>query len=358
MVDPIIRAWRSAHDPSTTCIAVFHHGTCVVVPPGVWAPAGHAAAMLRLHGPVGPEIDTRAFGLERRRDLGGWIVTHGEPEIMTFVEDGAVRRGWFQWRKWHELDVRLHGRIRRGLDARELGLVRLGGRGIDDDDPDALRATAWGALLGRSDSAARSGSHWVRYGLSHDAVETRTTDEAGLSPPPLPREGAPRKILSIMRDLEKAIAEAGSLPGPCEAWIGLVPERLAGRWWRDGDPDRDRELEGDGNDHEARSPLPAEVFSPGGHVSLSGFVSASLDPAPALVAAGHRGALLRVRLSVAMPVVGCDAKPGEKELLLPRNSDFLVRAVVPDARIDDGSGYVWERTVVVLEQVPVCAPST
>ena len=68
-------------------------------------------------------------------------------------------------------------------------------------------------------------------------------------------------------------------------------------------------------------------------------------------AGGPEGALLRIRLACALPMIGEIEKPGEMELIPPRDSCFRVVGVRRGAKVSDWSERVWERTVVLLEQI-------
>ena len=94
-----------------------------------------------------------------------------------------------------------------------------------------------------------------------------------------------------------------------------------------------------------------EFTDVGACLCLTGMVSASLMPEPALFAGGPDGALLRIRLASAAPMVGELEKAGEMELIPPRDSCFRALGVRRGAKVSDWSERVWERTVVLLEQI-------
>jgi hypothetical protein len=136
----------------------------------------------------------------------------------------------------------------------------------------------------------------------------------------------PAAARRMIESMDRAIGMAEDLPEPIEAWVGLeLPPRTSG-------------------------PPPDIVV--GDHVCLVGIVSASLPPAPAIFAAGPSGALLRVRIHAAMPMVGEFEKPGEMELIPPRSSCYQVEAVHCVATVEDWQGRVWNRVVVEAVQVP------
>lgn len=181
---------------------------------------------------------------------------------------------------------------------------------------------AWSILAAEASAFGRT---WGRYGAPSDAVEFRTEAEASLPAPPIPAGDVPDEIRSMIIGMDEAIRAAGMLPEPCSAWIGLELPPEAGGF-----------------------PLPLEV---GRHFCLVGFVSASLLPSPAVFAAGPHGALLHVRLAAALPMTGELQKPGEMELVPPRNSCFRVKAVHRDVVVADEHGRPWERSVVEVVQV-------
>ena len=78
-------------------------------------------------------------------------------------------------------------------------------------------------------------------------------------------------------------------------------------------------------------------------------------PSPAVFAAGPHGALLHVRLLAALPMTGELQKPGEMEVVPPRNSCFRVKAVHRDVVVADEHGRPWERSVVEVVQVAMGA---
>ncbi len=186
---------------------------------------------------------------------------------------------------------------------------------------------AWSVLAAE---ASAFGRNWGRYGAPSDAVEFRTEAEASLPSPALPAGDVPEEIRSMIIGMDEAIRAAGPLPEPCSAWVGLELPPEAGGF-----------------------PFPLEV---GRHFCLVGFVSASLLPSPAVFAAGPHGALLHVRLVAALPMTGELQKPGEMEVVPPRNSCFRVKAVHRDVVVADEHGRAWERTVVEGVQVPMGAP--
>lgn len=187
------------------------------------------------------------------------------------------------------------------------------------DDP------AWPDLLAEAAAAAeQNASGWGRYGIALEDVEFRTEQEASQPAPETP-QGVPPEILETITALKDAVREAGRLPEPIPAWIGLgLPRAALG--------------------------FPFD-FEAGGHVCLTGFVSASLVPSPALFAAGQDGALLHVLVSAALPGVGELAKPGEMELLPPAFTCYRIDAVHEDVVVTDEHGRLWRRSVVQATQV-------
>lgn len=187
------------------------------------------------------------------------------------------------------------------------------------DDP------AWPDLLAEAAAAAeQNASGWGRYGIALEDVEFRTEQEASQPAPETP-QGVPPEILETISALKDAVREAGRLPEPIPAWIGLgLPRAALG--------------------------FPFD-FEAGGHVCLTGFVSASVVPSPALFAAGQDGALLHVLVSAALPGVGELAKPGEMELLPPAFTCYRIDAVHEDVVVTDEHGRLWRRSVVQATQV-------
>lgn len=184
---------------------------------------------------------------------------------------------------------------------------------------------AWPDLLAEASAAEQNGSGWGRYGLSCDDVEFRTEDEASRPHPDLTDEEAPAEIREMVTALKDSIRAAGRLHEPIPAWIGL------------GLP-----AEADG------FPFPLEV---GRHICLTGFVSASLVPGPALFAAGPDGALLHVLMKAALPMKGELERPGEMELVPLPFTCYRVDAVHRDVVVTDEHGRLWRRTVVQGTQV-------
>ena len=191
----------------------------------------------------------------------------------------------------------------------------------------ADKIDAWSILAAE---ASAFGRNWGRYGAPCEAVEFRSEAEASLPAPALPDGGMPEEIRRMITGMDAAIRAAGALHEPCSAWIGLALPPEAGG-----------------------VPRPLTV---GRHFCLVGFVSASLLPSPAVFAAGRHGALLHVRVTAALAMTGELQKPGEMELVPPRNSCFRVKAVHEGVVVADEHGRPWERTVVEVVQVGMEAP--
>lgn len=186
---------------------------------------------------------------------------------------------------------------------------------------------AWSDLTTQAETAAANGSGWGRYGLPFDAIEFRSEAEASQPAPELPADAMPADVCETITALDEAIRIAGSLPEPCPAWIGLELSPEAGGF-----------------------PFPFKV---GRHICLTGFVSGSLLMGPAVYAAGPDGLLLHVRIAAAMPMNGELGRPGEMELVPPRNTCYRVDAVHESVVVTDEHGRVWTRAVIEATQVPM-----
>jgi hypothetical protein len=189
----------------------------------------------------------------------------------------------------------------------------------------------WLELAADADAASRkASSNWARYGLPADAVALRTAEQARQPAPPLTDTELPDEVRETLSGLDEAIRRFGPLPEAMEAWVGLeFPPEAQER------------------------PFP---FAEGYHLCLIGVVSASVLARPALFAAGPAGALLRVTVSAALPIVGEIEKPGEMEMVLPRDSCFRVEAITWSGIIVDERGRRWERTVLEATQIPMREP--
>jgi len=183
----------------------------------------------------------------------------------------------------------------------------------------------WDSLMAEARMAEAFESDWERFGIPYDAIDLRSKSDAEMPPPDVFAYDIPDDTRMAIKSMDQLIQDAGSLPEPCEAWIGL------------------------------RLPLGVShsllEISVGDYICLVGIVSASLPPEPAVFAAGRNGALFRVRLLAALPMVGDLEKPGEMELVPPRNSCYKVESIHMSAGVTDSKGRQWERMVLEATQV-------
>ncbi len=122
-IDPtLIERVTLAVNPAFPRWVLFTHGTYVIIEDPMVDPRDNALARLREFGPVlagGPPGDFSVIGLSR---TSGWAVSGYGHGIYTFVHPGELGAD-----ARTEVEIGLHGRGKRDLDARELRIIHVNG---------------------------------------------------------------------------------------------------------------------------------------------------------------------------------------------------------------------------------------
>lgn len=116
----LIDIWRKLTVDPRQAWVLFRHGTCVTVDPGQPNIREKAVELMETWGRVVPGTDSGDFDVFKVESAPGWIVTFHHPAIRTYVgpdDISAVNP--------NDVFVGLTGRLKRDLDARELGIIHI-----------------------------------------------------------------------------------------------------------------------------------------------------------------------------------------------------------------------------------------
>jgi len=120
MADALVDTWRRIISGDRKCWVLFRNGTCVVLMEPGEDLRGQAIALMREWGPVHAGSPAGDFSVITLSDAPGWAVTCHHDDILTYVSPAEMPTD-----NPSDVEVGLHGRSRRDLDAAELRIVHV-----------------------------------------------------------------------------------------------------------------------------------------------------------------------------------------------------------------------------------------